>query len=187
MLLTHSFPKWHESLTNGRHPECNVDSAVLAQLGLTSVNISIFLAVSWKFKKMGARCLETVGLHQCKWHHNTVMWCDVMRYHVTHSEFDETDLREQLGCSPDHSPLAWQVRIMVPKRRYPSRQLYAAMAPRLVPGTTNTRPLSGGVSGPQFTAKLKGWVNTAGTFMDSFTGRDGLGTTLESLTLYCLK
>ena len=136
---------------------------------------------------MGARCLETVGLHQCKWHHNTVMWCDVMRYHVTHSEFDETDLREQLGCSPDHSPLAWQVRIMVPKRRYPSRQLYAAMAPRLVPGTTNTRPLSGGVSGPQFTAKLKGWVNTAGTFMDSFTGRDGLGTTLESLTLYCLK
>ena len=62
---------------------------------------------------MGARCLETVGLHQCKWHHNTVMWCDVMRYHVTHSEFDETDLREQLGCSPDHSPLAWQVRIML--------------------------------------------------------------------------
>jgi len=47
---------------------------------------------------------------------------------------------------------------MVPKRRYPSRQLYAAMAPRLVPGTTNTRPLSGGVSGPQFTAKLEGWV-----------------------------
>lgn len=55
-------------------------------------------------------------------------------------------IKVQVGSLPDHSPLAPQMRVLLPIKEKPSSQEYVATSSTLLPGNI-TAPFSGGNSG----------------------------------------
>ena len=62
----------------------------------------------------------------------------------------DVDSRMQVGVSPDHSPVTWQVLKALPLSMNPLLQTYIALDPSVVPGS-RMRPFSGEFSLPQST------------------------------------